>query len=69
MQDAMNALKTALRVLTAINDKRQPDPFDVYELFGYAPLLREMPLDELAGAVIRHAIKVHKKERRKAASA
>jgi hypothetical protein len=68
MQEGLNALKTALRVLTAITEKRPPDPFDVYELFGYAPLLREMPLDELACAVIRHATKAVKAERRKAAS-
>jgi hypothetical protein len=68
MQEAMNALKTALRVLTVFNEKRPPDPFDLYELFGYAPLLREMPLDELACAVIRHATKALKTERRKAAS-
>jgi len=54
----MNALKTALRVLTAVNDNRPPDPFDVHEVFGYAPLLRGMPVDELACAVVRHAIKV-----------
>jgi len=61
-------LKTGLRVLTAITDRRQPDPFDVQELFAYAPQFRGMPLNELAGAVIRDAIKTLKAEYRRAAS-
>ena len=65
MQEAMKVLKTALRVLTAITEERPPDPFDVYELLGYAPLLRELSLDELACAVIRHATRALRKERRR----
>ena len=68
MQDATNALKAALRVVTAITDRRQPDPADV-QASAYAPQFRDMPLNKLAGAVIRDATDALKAERGKAASA
>jgi hypothetical protein len=52
-----DALKTALRVLTALGDKHQADPADVAELQRLAPSLADTPLDELACEVIQQALR------------
>jgi DNA-binding NtrC family response regulator len=54
---AMDALLTALKVLTALNEKAVPDPDDVMVLRAYAPLLADADLDELACDVIQQALK------------
>jgi hypothetical protein len=57
MQQSLEAMTTALRVLTALTDKRYPDPADVETLRGYVPQLRDEPPDELACEVIEQALK------------
>ncbi len=44
---------TALRVLTAVTAKRDPDPADLEALRRYAPLLADAAPDDLARDVIR----------------
>jgi hypothetical protein len=56
MDDYMAALKTALRVLTAASESRDPDPADVDELRRLAPPLDYLPAEELACDVIKQAI-------------
>ena len=51
------ALKTTLRVLTAISDHREPSPADVEALRRYAPGLSEAPIDEVVCDVIQHALR------------
>jgi hypothetical protein len=64
MQQTIN-LKTALRVLAAFTDKRNPDPSDVEELRNYAGPQANAALnvDELACAVIHRALRHHSKVR------
>ena len=51
-------MQTALRVLTAITEGRQPDPVDVTALQGYAgPQPEGIDLDEFACEVIQRAIR------------
>ena len=51
-------METALRVLTAINAKRHPDPADIDPLRAYAGPLRDgMGVDEFACEVIQQALK------------
>jgi len=50
-------LKTTLRVLTSIKDKREPDPADLAALRRYAPDLAGAPLDEVVCEVIQQAVK------------
>jgi hypothetical protein len=57
MQLSDEALKVALRVLTALGDHQCPDPADVEGLKRYAPLLADTPLDELACEVIQQALR------------
>jgi hypothetical protein len=57
MQDGINAMKTALRVLTAVTKMQNPEPADLDELRRLAPSLADSPIDELACAVIQQAIK------------
>ena len=49
-------MKTAMRVLAAINEKREPDAADLAELRSLAPLLANLPPDELACDVIKQAL-------------
>ena len=39
MQAGLDALKTALRVLTAVTEHRDPEQADIQALLSYAPLL------------------------------
>jgi hypothetical protein len=50
-------MNTALRVLKAITEKREPDSTDVDELRHLAPLPADTPIDELACEVIQQALK------------
>jgi hypothetical protein len=55
-------MQTALRVLTAITEGRQPDPADVAALRSYAgPQPAGIDLDEFACEVIQKAI-MHRTE-------
>jgi hypothetical protein len=68
MEPSKAAMKAALRVLTALSDRREPDQADVDELHWYAPSERERPLDEVVCDAIQRAIK-DREEKRKAAKA
>jgi len=58
MQAGLDAMKTALRVLTAITEKRQPDPADITLLRNYAgPQPQDIALDEFACTIIQRALK------------
>jgi hypothetical protein len=57
MQHSFDAMRTALRVLTAITEKCQPDQNDVDALYGLAgPQPGGIGLDELACEVIQKAL-------------
>jgi hypothetical protein len=58
MQQSLNDLKTALRVLSAYNDRRNPDQSDVEALRDYAGSQADAALDvdELACTVIHQAL-------------
>ena len=58
MQAGLDAMKTALRVLTALTEKREPDPADVTSLRNYAgPQPENVALDEFACTIIQQALK------------
>ena len=58
MQQSLEAIETALRVLAAINAKYHPDPADVDALRAYAgPEPDGMGLDEFACEVIQKALR------------
>jgi hypothetical protein len=50
-------MKTAMRVLTAIVEKRCPEPADVGDLRRQSSLSADAPADELAWDVMRQALK------------
>jgi hypothetical protein len=56
MQVAKDVLKVALRVLTAINARQEPDQSDIDLLHQMMPEQADTPIDELACDVIQHAI-------------
>ena len=57
MQQSLEAMETALRVLTAINRKSHPDPADIDILRAYAgPQPDGMGLDEFACEVLQKAL-------------
>ena len=55
MQLGVDAMITALRVLSAIVNQRDPDPADVEELRRIPASRAEVPLDELACNVVQQA--------------
>jgi hypothetical protein len=55
MQLGEDAMMTALRVLSAIVNERDPDPDDVEELRRIPPSRAAVPLDELACNVVQQA--------------
>jgi hypothetical protein len=65
MQESLEAIHTALRVLQAIIERRHPDPADVQELRRLAPLLRGLDTDELAREVILMALKRQRQKQAK----
>jgi len=68
MEPSKAAMKAALRVLTALSERQQPDQSDVDELHWYAPSERERPIDELVCEAIQRALK-EREQRRKAIQA
>ena len=68
MQAGLDAMKTALRVLTALTEKREPDPADIISLQNYAgPQPENVALDEFACTIIQQALR-RRAEIRNAAS-
>jgi hypothetical protein len=63
MTDNLQIMTVSLRVLTAINTSRPPDPGDVDLLRGYVGLAAPDSLDELACAVIQKALERRAKMR------
>ena len=61
MHPNMAAMRTALRVLTAITEHHPPISADVEELRQLAPVLGHLPPDELACEVIRMGVKTERK--------
>jgi DNA-binding NarL/FixJ family response regulator len=53
---SIEAIKTAVRVLTAMTDRQVPNEADVEELRQLVPLLVNVPVDELACEVIKQVI-------------
>ena len=62
-------MQLALRVLTALTEKRYPDPDDVAKLRELAPGARAKTADELACEVIHKALKQRAEVRQKARTA
>jgi len=56
MEQAVETLRLALRVLMAIIDRRCPEPHDVAALQRLAPSGEPTPLDELACDLIQKAV-------------
>jgi hypothetical protein len=69
VQNSLEQMKVALRVLTAIRERVHPDPADVEILRKSIgnPELAQKPPDELACDVIQMALKI-RAERRKVAA-
>ena len=57
MQTSLDVMKTALRVLTALNQKLNPDPHDVQILREFEGGGNDSDLDVLACEVIQKALK------------
>jgi hypothetical protein len=57
MAQSIEAMQTALRTLTALTEKRDPDAADLDALRTYAPQLAGLPADELACEVIQQALR------------
>jgi hypothetical protein len=57
MERGIDALKTALRVLTAVVDMRKPHLADVEQLRRFAPLRADALPGELAVDVLHQAVK------------
>ena len=68
MEPSKAAMQAALRVLTAISERQEPDQADVDELHWYAPADRERPLDEVVCDAIQRALQ-DREEKRKVAQA
>jgi hypothetical protein len=68
MEPSKAAMKAALRVLTALSERREPDQADVDELHWFAPADRARPIDELVCEAIQRAIQA-REEKRKAVRA
>jgi hypothetical protein len=68
VQYSLQAMEVALRVLTALTEKRNPHPADVNRLRTIVDgSSRDLPLDELACEVIQRALR-HRAEARKKAT-
>jgi hypothetical protein len=61
VQQFLDTMLLALRVLTAINERKNPDPTDVEKLRKLAPEGANRPVDELACEVIQLALKKRSK--------
>jgi hypothetical protein len=56
-EDVEDKLRLALRVLNALALERDADPSDVAELRRFAPILADVPLQELASGVLEQMLK------------
>jgi hypothetical protein len=57
MEEGLAAMKTALRVLSAISEGLQPEPADVHAVQNYAgPQPEGAGLDEVACAAVQRAL-------------
>ena len=56
MEASVEAMKVALRVLTAISERQPPEVTDIECLKSLVPLFADLPLDELACHVIQDAL-------------
>ncbi len=65
MEPSKAAMKAALRVLTALSERQEPEQSDVDELQWYAPSDRKRPIDELVCDAIQRAM-VDRELKRKA---
>jgi hypothetical protein len=63
MQKGLDAMKVALRVLSAITERVEPAAEDLETLRAYAASKRDLPPDELACEVIQLAIKARAEAR------
>jgi hypothetical protein len=63
MRSTLAAMKTALRVLSALTEKQNPDAHDVEDLRRLAPDCESLALDELACEVIQRALRTREKAR------
>jgi len=61
-------METALRVLTAITEHRNPEPADLEELHRLLPNRPELSDDELACEVIKRALRQRSKVRARRAN-
>jgi Cdc6-like AAA superfamily ATPase len=57
-------MKAALRVLTALSERQEPDQADVDELHWYAPAERDRPIDELVCDAIQRALRDREQSRK-----
>jgi hypothetical protein len=66
MEPSKAAMKAALRVLTALSERQEPDHADVDELHWYVPADRDRPLDEVVCDAIQRALKDREQQRKAA---
>ena len=69
MRHGDNVLTTALRVLTAVVDRKTSDPADVRELQRISPNTLYVSLDEMACDVIQKILRERKEIRTDSAAA
>jgi hypothetical protein len=61
MHQSLQAMRSALRVLAALTEKREPSPGDVQELESFiGPKPEDVPLDEWAREAIIQAVERHR---------
>ena len=68
MQESVDAIRVALRVLAALTEYRNPDPEDVEKLHQLAPPTADASLDEMACAVVEEALKRRREKYKRAKS-
>jgi hypothetical protein len=61
MQEELEALKVALRVLSAFIEHRAPEEADVQALLSHASLSNRRPPDELACEVIQRVLSARRR--------
>jgi undecaprenyl pyrophosphate synthase len=66
MEPSKAAMKAALRVLTALSERQEPDPADIDELHWYVPSDGNRPLDELVCDAIQRALQDREQQRKTA---
>ena len=69
MQESVDAMRVALRVLAAITGRTPPDPKDVELLRRHAPTNEYESVDDMACAVVEEALKRFRAKREQAHSA